>query len=337
MLLQDLLQSESLTTAAPRLRRGAAVYAPTFFAPYVLAGLIAAEGGGRLVVAPDAEAAAALAAELAVYLEREVPVLPARGVLYGADVAPAPHVVGQRQQALAALGAGGVVVADAVAALERFLPLDLQPEPLRLVVGEETPFDLTVERLVALGYGRVEQVRGRGEFAVRGGLVDVYPSIGEPLRVEFWGDEVERLRTFSVYSQRTAAEVAEATAYAAFEADTAGDDFQGAVRQVEAAWEEEGRDETPDDSVRRAEVRALAGLAGRFTTLAECAAAAGVSLIVLRPDETWRVLADFAAEVDLVFGPATRDRGVAGAGDATGRRCRCRRFHAEPGLSSRAR
>ncbi|MBN2203635.1 MAG: transcription-repair coupling factor [Thermoleophilia bacterium] len=317
MLLQDLLQSESLTTAAPRLRRGAAVYAPTFFAPYVLAGLIAAEGGGRLVVAPDAEAAAALAAELGVYLEREVPVLPARGVLYGADVAPAPHVVGQRQQALAALGAGGVVVADCVAALERFLPLDLQPEPLSLVVGEETPFDLTVERLVALGYGRVEQVRGRGEFAVRGGLVDVYPSIGEPLRVEFWGDEVERLRTFSVYSQRTAAEVAEATVYAAFEADTAGDDFQGAVRQVEAAWEDEGRDEAPDDVVRRAEVRALAGLAGRFTTLAECAAGAGLSLIVLRPDETWRALADFAAEVDLVFGAPTRERGGA-AGAATG-------------------
>ncbi len=315
MLLQDLLHSESLTTAAPRLRRGAAVYAPTFFAPYVLAGLIAAEGGGRLVVAPDAEAAAALAAELAVYLERDVPVLPARGVLYGADVAPAPHVVGQRQQALAVLGAGGVVVADAVAALERFLPLDLQPEPLRLVVGEEAPFDLTVERLVALGYGRVEQVRGRGEFAVRGGLVDVYPSIGEPLRVEFWGDEVERLRTFSVYSQRTAAEVAEATVYAAFEADIAGDDFQGAVRRVEAAWEDEGRDEAPDDIVRRAEVRALAGLAGRFTTLAECAADAGLSLIVLRPDETWRALADFAAEVDLVFGSSTRDRGTAGAGE----------------------
>ena len=314
MLLQDLLQSESLTTAAPRLRRGAAVYAPTFFAPYVLAGLIAAEGGGRLVVAPDAEAAAALAAELGVYLEREVPVLPARGVLYGADVAPAPHVVGQRQQALAALGAGGVVVADAVAALERFLPLDLQPAPLRLAVGEETPFDLTVERLVALGYGRVEQVRGRGEFAVRGGLVDVYPSIGEPLRVEFWGDEVERLRTFSVYSQRTVAEVAAATVYAAFEADTAGDDFQGAVRQVESSWEDEGRDEAPDDVVRRAEVRALAGLAGRFTTLAECAADAGLSLIVLRPDETWRELADFAAEVDLVFGSSGR-ASEAAAGD----------------------
>ena len=55
----------------------------------------------------------------------------------------------------------------------------------------------------SLGYERVEQVRARGEYAVRGGLIDVYPALGDPLRVEFWGDEVESLRTFSVYSQRT--------------------------------------------------------------------------------------------------------------------------------------
>ena len=49
--------------------------------------------------------------------------------------------------------------------------------------------------LASLGYERVEQVRERGEFAVRGGLIDVYPSPGDPVRVEFWGDEVESLRT----------------------------------------------------------------------------------------------------------------------------------------------
>src|SRR5664280_2088370 len=79
-----------------------------------------------------AEAAARLASDLALFLDADVPVLPARGVLYGADVAPAPHVIGERQQALAALAAGGVVVAEAVALLERFLPLELQPRPRRV-------------------------------------------------------------------------------------------------------------------------------------------------------------------------------------------------------------
>jgi hypothetical protein len=101
VFLEYLRQSDRFREAAPKLRRGAAVYAPSFYAPYVLAGIVAESGGGGgkdaaresaaagwLVAAPEAEGAARLAAELAVYLEREVAVLPARGVLYGADVAP---------------------------------------------------------------------------------------------------------------------------------------------------------------------------------------------------------------------------------------------------------
>jgi hypothetical protein len=109
VLLDYIVTSERFAAAAPKLRRAAAVYAPSYFAPYVLAAAIGAEGAaagkakgmgpGWLVVAPDGEAAAKLAAELAVYLQREVSVLPARGVLYGADVAPAAHVVGARPQA----------------------------------------------------------------------------------------------------------------------------------------------------------------------------------------------------------------------------------------------
>ena len=132
MFLDYLLNDEKFEDAAPRLRRGAGAYAPSFYAPYVLAAALAG-GGGHVVVAPDGEAATRLAADLSVYLDVAVPVLPARGVLYGADVAPSPHVVGERQQALAALAAGGVVVAEAVALLERFLPLELQPRPLTLV------------------------------------------------------------------------------------------------------------------------------------------------------------------------------------------------------------
>ncbi len=187
---------------------------------------------GWLVVAPEAEGAARLAAELAVYLEREVAVLPARGVLYGADVAPAAHVVGERQQALAALAQGGVVVAEAVALVERFVPLELQPAPLLLAAGAELPFDAVVERLAALGYARVEQVRERGEFAVRGGIVDAYPALGEPLRVDFWGDQVESLRTFSVYSQRTIAPVERGTVFAATEADAARREYRDAVHEA---------------------------------------------------------------------------------------------------------
>ena len=316
MFLDYLLNDEKFEDAAPRLRRGAGAYAPSFYAPYVLAAALAG-GGGHVVVAPDGEAATRLAADLSVYLDVAVPVLPARGVLYGADVAPSPHVVGERQQALTALAAGGVVVAEAVALLERFLPLELQPRPLTLSPGEEIDFDGAVARLAALGYQRIEQVRARGEFAVRGGLIDVYPALGDPLRVEFWGDEVERLRTFSIYSQRTTGEIQAATVFAAFEADTSQPEYVNGLHQAVAEWEREGREETPEELERRAAVRALAALAGRFTTLGEQAAAAGAGWAVFNPDETYRALADFDGEVaTAVPGAGLRERLYAPLADA---------------------
>ncbi|HSO01964.1 MAG TPA: DEAD/DEAH box helicase, partial [Gaiellaceae bacterium] len=188
---------------------------------------------------------------------------------------------------------------------------------LKLAPREEIDFDAAVARLAALGYERIEQVRARGEFAVRGGLIDVYPALGDPLRVELWGDEVERLRTFSIYSQRTTGEVPEATVFAAFEADTSQPEYVNGLHQAVADWEREGREETPEELERRAAVRALAALAGRFTTLGEQAAVAGAGWAVFNPDETYRALADFDGEVaTAVPGAGLRERLYAPLADA---------------------
>ncbi len=78
-------------------------------------------------------------------------------------------------------------------------------EPVELTVGDEVELDDVVRRLAAAAYHRVDLVEKRGEFAVRGGIVDVFPPTEEhPLRVEFFGDEVEEVRSFSVADQRTA-------------------------------------------------------------------------------------------------------------------------------------
>ncbi len=303
MFLDYLTNDQRFTKAAGGLRRGSSLYAPSFYAPYVLAGLIrAADAPGWLVVVPEAEQAAHLAAELAVYLERDVETLPARGVLYGADVAPAAHVLGQRQRALAALEKdGGVVVADAVALLERFIPLALQPAPLALAQGAEVPFDQVLAGLASLGYERAEQVRERGEFAVRGGIVDVYPSTGDPVRAEFWGDMVESLRRFSVFSQRAVAEVDRCLVTTATEVDPTGDEVQAAVSQELASWELAGRDETPDEAYRRAETRALARLSGRFVDLAAVCQERALRLASVGSDDVVRELASFDSELSTAL------------------------------------
>ncbi|GAA3128167.1 transcription-repair coupling factor [Streptomyces rectiviolaceus] len=82
-------------------------------------------------------------------------------------------------------------------------------EPVALRTGESTDLNETVEALAAAAYSRVELVEKRGEFAVRGGILDVFPPTEEhPLRVEFWGDDVEEIRYFKVADQRSL-EVAE--------------------------------------------------------------------------------------------------------------------------------
>ncbi|PYI65833.1 transcription-repair coupling factor [Arthrobacter livingstonensis] len=76
--------------------------------------------------------------------------------------------------------------------------------PVRLEVGDEVPFTDLVKRLADAAYARVDMVTHRGEFAVRGGILDVFPPTeNHPLRIEFFGDEVEAMRWFSVADQRS--------------------------------------------------------------------------------------------------------------------------------------
>lgn len=77
-------------------------------------------------------------------------------------------------------------------------------EPIRLQEGVELDFEQLQQRLVLLGYSHVDVVGKRGHFAVRGGIVDIFPATEElPVRVEFWGDEISEVRAFSVGDQRT--------------------------------------------------------------------------------------------------------------------------------------
>ncbi len=77
-------------------------------------------------------------------------------------------------------------------------------EPVALKPGDDVELDDVVQRLAGAAYHRVDMVERRGEFAVRGGIVDVFPPTDEhPVRVEFWGDTVEEVRSFSVADQRS--------------------------------------------------------------------------------------------------------------------------------------
>src|SRR5680860_613109 len=169
-LTERLDELELFTAACREGREGpAALCAPTYTHPFLTAGFLANEPWLQtmsLVVVPDAEAAGTVRHELAAFLQnRTVLSLPPRGIWYGSEAEPNPAVVASRAR------------------------LDVET---------------FLEKLVILGYERVNQVEEAGEIALRGGLVDVFPAgDSHPVRIELWGDEVESIRTFSVYSQRS--------------------------------------------------------------------------------------------------------------------------------------
>jgi transcription-repair coupling factor (superfamily II helicase) len=189
--------------------------------PYLIAALAdrdeAARGRPALVVVGDDRAARDLAGDLKAWLApRRVRYYPSRGVAYESHLAPPAHLVGLRVAALdALLDPGGadeqpVVVVSAVALSEKVPDPELRPHSFTLRVGELLDLDDCAAELVAAGYERVDQVEERGQFAMRGGLLDVFPATEDrAVRVDMFDVEIESLRWFSTFTQRSLGEAHE--------------------------------------------------------------------------------------------------------------------------------
>ncbi len=207
---------EAADSGAPALD----LTAPAGMRPFVVAALAARTGRPVLAVTATGREAEDLVAALGSVMDGDrVALFPSWETLPHERLSPRADTVGRRIAVLRRLAhpspatgpetdpATGPV--DVVVAPVRSL---LQPqvrglgdlEPVTLVQGQETDPDDVVRRLVDLAYARVELVEKRGEFAVRGGIVDVFPPTEEhPVRVEFWGDTVEEVRWFKVADQRS--------------------------------------------------------------------------------------------------------------------------------------
>ena len=171
-----------------------------------------------LLLAGSEEAAERYAKDVRCFTDEPFVHLPSRGVPYGEVFSPPVVHVGERQRSLSSLSGARIVVAGPLALMER-TPLY---EPLRLEGGVEMELDDCLARLVELGYERVDRISRHGEFTVRGGIMDVFPSTRRsPVRVEWWGDEVESIRAVSLATQRVVRRLEGVVVYAAREGDLA--------------------------------------------------------------------------------------------------------------------
>ncbi|SFA78794.1 transcription-repair coupling factor (superfamily II helicase) [Nocardioides alpinus] len=208
--------------AAPTLARALADAAvqnaldltgPSAVRPFVVRGLVE-RGRTVLAVTATSREAEDLVEELADLVDPDsVAYYPSWETLPHERLSPRSDTVGKRLAVLrrlrhpgtdAANGPLQVVVAPIRSLLQPQVPGLADIEPVELAQGDTRALEDVVRGLAEAAYTRVDMVERRGEFAVRGGIVDVFPPTEEhPLRVEFWGDDVEEIRAFSVADQRT--------------------------------------------------------------------------------------------------------------------------------------
>ena len=189
--------------------------APPSLRPILGAALARDRGRTVLMVTATEREAEDLTAALSSLLDpAAVAGFPAWETLPHERLSPRSDTVGQRLAVLRRLAHGDpddpaagplqAVVAPVRAVLQPIVSGLGDLEPVRLRPQDEAELEVVVRRLVNAGYRRVDLVEKRGEIAVRGGILDVFPPTEEhPLRVEFWGDQVEEVRYFKAADQRS--------------------------------------------------------------------------------------------------------------------------------------
>ncbi|MDQ6526677.1 transcription-repair coupling factor [Nocardioides sp. LHD-245] len=216
-VLADPTLSAALAGAVDGTQPTGELTGPEALRPFLVTGLVRA-GRPVLVVTATTREAEQLVAELGDLVDPAgVAYYPSWETLPHERLSPRSDTVGRRLAVLRRLCHPGTDVAtgpvQVVVAPVRSV---LQPQvkglgdlaPVELAVGASAEIDDVVRGLVGAAYSRVDLVEKRGEFAVRGGIVDVFPPTEEhPLRVEFFGDEIDEIRSFAVADQRTIAKV----------------------------------------------------------------------------------------------------------------------------------
>ncbi|MDP9417424.1 MAG: transcription-repair coupling factor [Actinomycetota bacterium] len=223
-LVDVVVPDPALVTAVEAARSGARleldVTAPAGLRPLVIAAIAARAERPVLAVTATGREAEDLAAALRCLVDTDtVAEFPAWETLPHERLSPRSDTVGRRLAVLRRLahpqpgdpatGPVRVVVAPIRSVLQPLVAGLGDLEPVALSPGQDAELDGVVDALARAAYSRVDLVEKRGEFAVRGGILDVFPPTEEhPLRVEFWGDTVEEIRYFKVADQRSL-EVAE--------------------------------------------------------------------------------------------------------------------------------
>lgn len=191
----------------------------------------------RLVVTYDDNRAKEIYDDFS-YFEPNTWLYPARDLLFYSSDIHGNLLTRQRMQVFKHLleDEGGVVVTTVDGLMDHLLPLSMIREScLNIMAGQTLDIEEIKTQLTNMGYERMGQVDGMGQFSVRGGILDVFPLTEEvPVRIELWGDEVDSIRSFDAESQRSIQQMDEVTIYPAAELILTKEHIEDGILRLEA-------------------------------------------------------------------------------------------------------
>lgn len=210
-MLQRFLRSERLIALEHALQNQDPLLVEELWnAPKALIAALAQQATGKhvLILTGASQEEIRLFHDFALFTDRPVVDFPSWETLPSENIPPSPDIVGERYQVLKNLQHSSqphIILTSLQACLQRLIPPSLfQSLYLSLKQGQSPSFEHLIQQLVTMGYQRRPVASDKGEFAVRGGIIDVFPvSSPDPFRLEFWGDDLESLRIYDPVGQKS--------------------------------------------------------------------------------------------------------------------------------------
>lgn len=210
-MFKEILQSAKIQELSLALQNRQSVLIEDLWnAPKALVAALAVQATGKhvLILTGASQEEVRLFHDFNYFTETPVIDFPAWETLPGEQIAPSPDIVGERYHALKNLTSSSrphIVLSGLQACLQKLLPPgNFEDLYLELEKGKSFPFDQLVEKLTAMGYQKSSIAGDKGEYAVRGGIIDIFPvSSPDPFRIEFWDDEIESIRIYDPVGQKS--------------------------------------------------------------------------------------------------------------------------------------
>lgn len=202
-----------------------------------VAAYLSKEEGQSIIIVPSENRAKRLAEDLSFFVrDRDIYVLPSEEHVFLKYEARNHDMMMDRLKALKALRTGNpvIVIAPVSAAIKKITPHNVFEEKvIKITLGEEIDVEEVKQSLMQMGYERMGVVESRGEYSIRGGIIDIYTPDGEyPYRIELFGTEVDSIRTFDIDTQRSVENLKFVEVYPAEQILLGNDQFHEAADRV---------------------------------------------------------------------------------------------------------